>query len=397
LDRERANVFVEEAWPVVLLSLEHYPYQSALTTWMYRVLSTYYQERASVKALQSLGPEYLDIIHNLIEIYFTPILSDDPDLNRLRESSQQAGILPEALNIIEYIIKSAIILFGEDPLELALAASENILKGVKGFYYGSQLTTWMNTVMRNSRKQILRRKHGETDSTPDSDDDQTPWLEPKPGGYEGEITEILNRAIYTACERMHSQVISVDTKKVVGLLYLVYGEDYETISELTQINIDTVRTIVFRIEQKLLEDPILRLYLPQLTLSLERLTIDGEHLLSPAQPAAVGETIKYQITLKNTGAIDADDLTLTNPIPAGAVYLDNSLITRGRSVKQAYFEEQTKTIYWKGVVRLEGMITIVYQVKMLPPKKSGSDVINKVTAKIRRKVYTNAELITRLL
>lgn len=314
IDHDQAEDFIAEVWPYVLRNLEHYHYKSSLRTQMYSVISRYHQDSQAVKNFQAV---HLEIVQHLIDDCFP----NDMPINRFRaqrlqDLCQSANIPPDVVNVLQYIASCSVRLFAEDPKRLSLRASEDIYNGIGKFYFGARFTTWITSVILNSRKHILRDMDREPDPLPidDGEDDDPYGRRPSiPSPMDEELHFLhdnIKEAIRQACQRMHGKKIPHWKKEWIAELWFIEGEDYETISNIIGVNKNTAMTVVARIKPHLQDSPLLADFLPMLTVSLQRLEGEREEVVPPYYPTRPGEELQYRIMLANTGAVDARNVVL---------------------------------------------------------------------------------------
>ncbi len=97
-----------------------------------------------------------------------------------------------------------------------------------------------------------------------------------------------------------------------------------------------------------------------------------------AAPAVVrtGETINYQLVIKNNGDAPATDATISDPIPTGATYVAGSVATQGSPA--AVYNAGSNAIEWGAAPLAIGeAITVTFQVNVTA--LSGSSVVNTAT------------------
>ena len=101
---------------------------------------------------------------------------------------------------------------------------------------------------------------------------------------------------------------------------------------------------------------------PALTRSVEVQVIAPDLSNSTKEARAVvgsGETLKYHVRIVNSGHAPAD-VTFTDPLPAGVIYLEGSAeVSYGGPIS---FNSETGTLVWTGTVPARGIAKLSFSV-----------------------------------
>ena len=91
--------------------------------------------------------------------------------------------------------------------------------------------------------------------------------------------------------------------------------------------------------------------------------------------ALPGDVLTYTITLSNPGAAAVANLSLTDPIPAGAAYVEDSLrVTSGAG----RYDVATNQVRWDGGLAADQTLTLTFNVRVQKGISAGSTITNTV-------------------
>jgi RNA polymerase sigma factor (sigma-70 family) len=363
LEPARAEALVLQAWPAIARSLQHYHYTADYKHSLFRSLDNYHRDGATVQAL--LGA-----------------IQPQPAGDRA-DSTQ---VSPEWQALLTDVAKRARSFMPEQADDLASEALLAISKGLPSFYFGSRFSSWVETIVRNSRSRVAGR-HPDPVSLDLVDAEGTLVVEPADPGppasvlsESSEIEELLRAAIHRVSLRFRDAEITAATKEKIGLLHFIEGWGVKEIAAETGVEPGNVSTIIHRIKKALFAEPALAHLLPVLRLTIERL--DGSRqVLPPDAPARRGSKEQYRLSVTNIGGAVAPRVLVAYTLPTQLTSLGKSVATEPAWGPPARYDANECCVQWEGAIKPAEAIVITLMVE-LPHTITGPALIHTITATI---------------